>query len=90
MPRKKTGTFNFETAVEDLETIVEQMEEGDLSLEQAMVEFEKGVKITRECQQALQQAEQKVKVLIEKQGEFELIDFDTNEDDEFDSEEDDQ
>ena len=81
MPRKKTGAFNFETAVEGLETIVEQMEEGDLSLEQAMVEFEKGVKITRECQQALQQAEQKVKLLIEKQGEFELVDFGTNEDD---------
>lgn len=89
MPKKKTAAFNFETAVEGLETIVEQMEEGDLSLEQAMLEFEKGVKITRECQQALQQAEQKVKVLIEKQGEFELANFVTDED-EFDNEEDDE
>jgi len=85
MPRKKMDGFNFETAMVDLEAIVEGMEEGDLSLEQAMEEFEKGVKITRQCHQALQKAEQKVKLLIEKQGEFELADFSTGE---FDEEED--
>ena len=87
MQRKKVDKFNFETAMEKLETIVERMEEGELSLEQAMTEFEKGVKITRECHQALQNAEQKVKQLIVTQDKFELTDFAT---DEFDSEEDDE
>ena len=81
MPRKKATAFNFEAAIEDLEHIVEQMEEGDLSLEGAMLEFEKGVKLTRECQQALQQAEQKVKILLEKQGQFKLLDFAEDEED---------
>lgn len=90
MPRKKATTFNFETAIEDLENIVEQMEAGDLTLEEAMLEFEKGVKLTRECQQALQQAEQKVKILLEKQGEFELLDFADEEVEEFEDDEDDE
>ncbi len=88
MPRKKAATFNFEAAIEDLENIVEQMEEGDLSLEEAMLEFEKGVKLTRECQQALQQAEQKVKILLEKQGTFELMNFTDEEVEDFADEED--
>ena len=79
MPRKKSSTFNFETAIDALEAIVEQMEEGGLSLEEAMVQFTKGVKLTRDCHQALQQAEQQVKLLLEKQGEFVLADFITDE-----------
>jgi exodeoxyribonuclease VII small subunit len=73
MPKKKVTEFNVEDAMEDLETIVDEMESGELSLEQAMEQFEKGVKLTRDCHKALQQAEQKVKILLEKQGE--LADF---------------
>lgn len=87
MPRKKATAFNFETAIEDLEYIVEKMEEGNLSLEEAMLEFEKGVKLTRECQQALQQAEQKVKILLERQGQFKLLDFTEEDVEEFEEEE---
>ena len=79
MAVKKKTKFNFEESMQDLETIVEEMEEGELTLEDAMVQFEKGVKITRDCHKALQAAEQKVKILLEKQGEFELDDFDTQE-----------
>lgn len=86
MSRKKTAAFNFETALEDLEAIVEQMEKGGLSLEEAMAEFAKGVKLTRDCHQALQQAEQQVKLLLEKQGEFTLVDFATDEFAKFDKE----
>ncbi len=45
-----------------------------------MSQFEKGVKLTRECHQALQEAEQKVKILLEKQGQFELVDFEVDDD----------
>lgn len=75
MPSKKTNAFDFESAIENLESIVDDMEAGDLSLEEAMAQFEQGVKLTRDCHKALQQAEQKVKILLEKQGELELVDF---------------
>ena len=44
------------------------MEKGDLTLEASLTTFEEGIKLTRECQQALKTAEQKVKLLIEKNG----------------------
>lgn len=61
---KKTTSFDFEAALENLEELVEAMEEGDLSLEESLQAFEKGVKLTRECQTALDKAEQKVHLLV--------------------------
>lgn len=58
-------TFHFEQALEELETLVEQMEQGDLSLEESLKQFERGVTLTRNCQQALKEAEQKVQILLE-------------------------
>lgn len=69
-PRKKAG-FNFEEALEELESLVSAMEEGDLSLEESLQAFEKGIKLTRECQTALKQAEQKVQVLLNQSGDTE-------------------
>jgi exodeoxyribonuclease VII small subunit len=63
MSRKKTA-FNFETALAELEALVDTMEEGELSLEASLKAFEQGVKLTRECQQALTQAEQKVQIVM--------------------------
>ncbi|HWK54743.1 MAG TPA: exodeoxyribonuclease VII small subunit [Hyphomicrobiales bacterium] len=63
MSRKKTP-FNFETALAELESLVDSMEEGELSLEDSLEAFEKGVRLTRECQQALVAAEQKVQLLM--------------------------
>ena len=57
--------FNFETSLQQLEQLVQQMEQGNLSLEQSMQAFEQGVALTRECQTALDQAEQKVQVLMQ-------------------------
>jgi exodeoxyribonuclease VII small subunit len=69
-PPKKAG-FNFEEALEELESLVTSMEEGDLSLEESLQAFEKGIKLTRECQTALKQAEQKVQVLLNQSGDTE-------------------
>lgn len=63
MTRKNTK-FNFEESLASLESLVDAMEAGDLSLEEALKAFEQGIKLTRECQQALEQAEQKVQVLL--------------------------
>ncbi len=67
MARKK-NTALFEESLQELEQIVEQMEQGDISLEQSLKAFERGIKLTRICQKALQEAEQKVQILLEKDG----------------------
>lgn len=66
MARKKA--VNFEEALEELESLVEQMEDGDLSLEESLAAFEKGVRLARECQEALKAAEQRVQVLLRQGG----------------------
>ena len=58
--RKSAG---FETSLQELEALVESMERGDLTLEQALAAFERGVELTRACREALDQAEQRVSVL---------------------------
>ncbi|MGJ8689052.1 MAG: exodeoxyribonuclease VII small subunit [Gammaproteobacteria bacterium] len=76
MSKKKDSTFNFEESLASLESLVSAMEDGDLSLEESLQAFEKGIRLTRECQSALQNAEQKVQVLIAENGEPEAIDLD--------------
>ena len=61
--------------MEELEKLVEQMERGDISLEESLKSFERGIKLTRTCQQALQDAEQKVQILLEKNGQPTLEPF---------------
>jgi exodeoxyribonuclease VII small subunit len=77
MSRKKTASL-FEDSMDELEKLVEQMEQGDISLEESLKAFERGIKLTRTCQQALQEAEQKVQILLEKNGQQTLEPF-TNE-----------
>jgi exodeoxyribonuclease VII small subunit len=60
------GLRGLEKSLEDLEALVVRLESGDLPLEQALKEFERGVKLTRQCQAALQEAEQKVEILLKK------------------------
>jgi exodeoxyribonuclease VII small subunit len=74
MARKATidTAFHFENAMTELSQIVEKIEQGGLSLEESLQLFEKGIALTRQCQQALQQAEQKVKILLEKNGQSSL------------------
>ncbi|MCK5001658.1 MAG: exodeoxyribonuclease VII small subunit [Gammaproteobacteria bacterium] len=73
MAKKK---INFEKSLSELETLVEEMEQGDLSLEESLQHFEKGIGLTTECQQALQSAELKVQELVEKNGKVLEKDFD--------------
>ncbi len=74
MPRKKNATL-FEDSLEELEQLVQQMEQGDLSLEESLKSFERGVKLTSTCQKALQDAEQKVQILLEQNGKQSLEPF---------------
>jgi exodeoxyribonuclease VII small subunit len=78
---KAKSNANFEDTLSELEMIVQQLEVGDLSLEESLTAFEHGVKLTKTCQDSLNKAEQKVQTLIEKQGDIELKPFtDTDED----------
>lgn len=61
--------------MQELEQLVEQMERGELSLEESLKSFERGIKLTRTCQQALREAEQKVQILLEKNGQQSLEPF---------------
>lgn len=79
MPKKQTQP-DFEKALAELELLVERMEQGDITLEDSLKDFERGIELTRTCQQALKQAEQKVQILMEKSGQPELAAFDTEED----------
>jgi len=69
MNDKKKPTF--ESQIESLETIVNSLETGDLSLNDSLTQFEKGVKLTKDCQSMLNQAEQKVMLLSENNGQLE-------------------
>lgn len=59
---------DFEAAMSELESLVERLETGDLPLEESLKSFERGVALTRSCQSALKDAEQKVEVLLKKAG----------------------
>ncbi len=63
MPRKKASKPSFEEALNELESLVETMEQGDLTLEESLKSFERGVELTRTCQLALNDAEQKIEIL---------------------------
>lgn len=79
MARKK-NTPDFEHSLAALEALVSQMEQGDLSLEDALKAFEDGVQLTRQCQAILNDAEQKVQMLVEKNGELTSQPFTPDED----------
>ena len=72
---KKAGEFDFEKALKELESLVEKMEKGDLGLEESLKHFERGIALTRACQKALSDAEQKVQILLENAGRKELAGF---------------
>jgi len=66
MSPRKPENPPLEEALEELEEVVNQLEQGDLPLEQALKLFERGITLTRSCQRSLEEAEQKVKILSEK------------------------
>lgn len=67
--------IDFEASLSQLESLVEKLENSEFTLEQSLQAFEQGVKLTRQCQQALSAAEQKVQVLVEENGQSQAVPF---------------
>jgi len=74
--KENEETIDFEQSLRSLEEIVRKMEQGELTLENSLEAFEEGVRLTRNCQTALQKAEQKVNILVKNSnGEFSSTEF---------------
>jgi exodeoxyribonuclease VII small subunit len=73
--RKQDEMPDFEQSLQELEAIVARLEQGDIPLEESLLQFERGIALTRACQQALKSAEQKVQILIEENGKNETRAF---------------
>jgi len=78
MATRRKKKLDYEAAVAELESLVTRLEQGDISLEESLKLYESGVLLTRDCQEALQTAEQKVQVLLQQSGQSTLVDFDQN------------
>lgn len=76
----KRKKLDYEAAVKELEELVERLEQGDISLEESLKLYERGVLLTRDCQESLQAAEQKVQMLLQQSGQTNLVDFDPESD----------
>jgi exodeoxyribonuclease VII small subunit len=74
----KAKTPNFEEALDELEALVERMEQGETSLEDSLKDFQRGIELTRTCQKALSEAEQKVEILLQKDSEPVEFEADTD------------
>jgi len=74
MARKKAA-LDFEQSLSELQALVERLESGELPLEESLSAFEQGIRLTRDCQSAQTQAEQKVQILLERDGELEEAPF---------------
>ena len=68
---------NFEGKMNKLDKIVEELEKGDINLEESLSKFEEGIKISKECSKILEEAEKKITILLEKDGEIEEENFET-------------
>lgn len=79
--------MSFEEALTALEGVVDKLEDGELPLEQALTEFERGVALSRRCGEELDAADRRIEILIEQNGGHEAQDFDPDADDEEESSE---
>ena len=68
---------NFEENMNKLETIVEDLEKGDLNLDDSVKKFEEGIKISKECNEMLEEAEKKITILLQKDEKIEEKEFTT-------------
>lgn len=75
---EKSTAPTFEESLSELESIVNEMENGDLPLHTALEKFERGISLSRQSQKSLEQAEQKVKILLSEQGHETLADLNTD------------
>ena len=73
MARKDVSNKNFESAMEEIEQVVEQIESGELSLEESLAAYEKGVGLVKFCYQKLNEVEKRIEVLVkDKEGKLQL------------------
>lgn len=72
---KKKALPDFEAALAELEKLIEKMESGEQSLEEALQSFQRGIELTRVCQQGLKEAEQRVEQLLQTNGEYRTAPF---------------
>ncbi len=79
MTTRKAKAIDFEQSLAELETVVERLEHGELPLEDALRQFERGIELARSCQSALKQAEQKVEILLQKTPDATPEPFDSDE-----------
>lgn len=68
---------SFEEQMEALEEIVEELEKGELSLEDSVSKFEEGIKISKQCNKTLEEAEKKITILVNQEGEMKEENFET-------------
>lgn len=66
---------SFEKSMENLEDIVNQLEKGNLNLDETVEKFEEGMKIAKQCNDMLEKAEKRITIILEKNGELEEKDF---------------
>lgn len=69
---------NFEKSMQDLENIVTELEKGELNLDESVKKFEEGMKIAKQCNNILKNAEKKITILLENNGNLEEKSFETN------------
>jgi exodeoxyribonuclease VII small subunit len=75
----KRNKLDFESALAELESLVSHMEQGDISLEESLRLYERGIKLSHLCQEALCNAEQRIQILQERQGKEQINDFPSEE-----------
>jgi exodeoxyribonuclease VII small subunit len=91
MKKREPQSNNFEASLAALETIVRELEEGDLPLEESLQLFEKGVKLSRECQERLNEADRRINLLLrDKDGHPLVTDFEDEVEENIDEEDDDE
>ncbi|MGH8551194.1 MAG: exodeoxyribonuclease VII small subunit [Methylococcales bacterium] len=76
---KKNTPVPFENSLKELEELVERLEKGDIPLEDSLKFFERGIQLTRACQKALKEAEQKVEILLQDNGDDTLKPYNNDE-----------
>jgi exodeoxyribonuclease VII small subunit len=78
MNKKSDKLPNFEKSLEELESLVEKLESADLSLDQSLKQFKRGIELTRHCQGVLDEAQQTIQKLIDPDDESSAVPFDTS------------
>lgn len=77
--KQNVKELNFEEAMQELETIANDLEKGDLSLEESVTKFEEGMKLSKQCNDMIEKAEKKITILLQKDGKIEEENFNVGE-----------